>query len=446
MQSSSYRGIIKVFLKIKLAQMNKQTNSKKWLPWLMWGLGTCFYCYEFFLQVSPSVMVHDLMHDFKVTATALGNLTAFYMYAYAIMQIPVGIMIDRYGARRLLTIACLLCAGGALTFGLAPYFAVAAIGRTLIGIGSAFAAVGCMHLAASWLPLNRFALTTGLLLTIGMLGAALGEGPLSTIIPTLGWRKSLIIFGLIGLGLSALIYSLVRDRNVHENALLNPVLPKSFFSGLKHVVRNKSLWVISLYGGLMFSTVPGFAGLWGVPFLMRFYSLEKTTAAFFCSMVFIGFAIGAPLFGWFSDRIGRRKTPMYVACIGSLITITPIIYASDLSHTFLVTLLFGFGFFMSAFLPMFSLAREINPPEVNATALGFANTMNSVGAAFSQLMVGVLLDITWDGYTVADIRIYSSSDYHFAMTLFPAAIGLALITLFFVKETYCKPHYVSTDE
>jgi len=422
------------------------SKKRSWLPWLMWGLGACFYCYEFFLQVSPSVMVHDLMRDFNVTAAALGNLTAFYMYAYAVMQIPVGMLIDRFGARRLLTLACLLCAVGALTFGSAEHFAMAASGRALIGIGSAFAAVGCMHLAASWLPLNRFAMTTGLLLTIGMLGAALGEGPLSVVIPMFGWRKTLMFFGLIGVALAGIIYALVRDRDVTANAQLTPTLPTHFFAGFKHIIRNKDLWVVSVYGGLMFLSVPGFAGLWGVPFLMRSYALEKTTAAFICSMVFIGFAVGAPLLGWFSDRVGRRKTPMTIASIGSLATLLPILYIGELPLNILVTLLFLFGFLISGFLPIFSVAREINPPETNATALGFANTLNSVGAALALVLVGVLLDITWDGYAVEGVRIYSSSDYHFAMTLFPVSITLGLIVLFFVKETHCKPLYQNNHE
>lgn len=420
--------------------MTQQQSLKSlWLPWLMWGLGTCFYCYEFFLQVSPSVMVEDLMRDFRVTAAAFGNLSAFYLYAYAIMQIPVGMLIDRFGARRLLTIACLFCAAGALIFGTAHQFTIAAMGRTLIGIGSAFAAVSCMHIAASWLPLNRFALTTGLLLTIGMLGAAFGQGPLSVVIPLLGWRKTLIIFGLLGILLSIVFYIFVRDRDVNENAKLAPMLPPKFFSGLAHVTKNKALWAISIYGGLMFSTVPGFAGLWGVPFLTRFYGLNNTKAAFICSMVFIGFAVGAPLFGWFSDRICRRKTPMQIACLGSLVTLIPILYLNQLPLLLLIVLLFAFGFFISAFLPMFSLAREINPPETNATALGFANTWNSVGAALAQLLIGVLLDLSWNGDMLNGVRVYSNSDFHFALTFFPVAIILAFFSLFFVKETYCKP-------
>ena len=138
--------------------MKKTTSTlitqQRSLPWVIWGLGALFYSYEFFLQVSPGVMAHDLMHTFKVNATQLGNLGALYFYAYAMMQIPVGVLLDSLGPRRLLTIAIIICACGAIFFGSAHTFWVAGTGRFLTGLGSAFAAVGCLHLAATGYPLN----------------------------------------------------------------------------------------------------------------------------------------------------------------------------------------------------------------------------------------------------------------------------------------------------
>lgn len=408
------------------------------LPWFIWGLGALFYCYEFFLQVSTSVMVDDLMSEFKISATALGNLSSFYLYFYAIMQIPVGMLLDRFGARRLLTAATLFCAGGALLFASARVFTVAAIGRSLIGFGSAFAAVSCMHLAASWLPVKRFALMTGVLLTIGMLGAFAAEGPLSQLIEIFGWRHTLVLFGCIGVLLSILIYSVIRDRSVSENIGTERVLETHFLAGLKYVLKQPRVWIPSFYGGLMFSSIPGFTSLWGVPFLMTFYKLPKTKAAFINSLTFIGFAVGAPLFGWFSDRIGRRKTPMFIGSLGTLICMSTIIYVAHLSIITMATLLFLFGFFMGGFLPVFSVAREVTPPETNATTLGFVNMFNSFGGAAAAVGIGFILDLNWTGIKQAGRHVYDLHAYHIALSIIPISILLALFTLFFVKETYCK--------
>lgn len=417
---------------------DQQSTVKRYLPWLMWGLGALFYFYENFLQVSVSVIVDDLMRELHVSASQMGNLSAFYLYPYAILQIPVGILVDRYGPRRLLTSATVICALGAILFGMSHTFAMAAAGRFMMGFGSAFAAVSCMQIAASWLPLGRFALLTGSMLTIGMLGSFAAQGPLATIIPHLGWRNTIIAFGIFGILLAAIIYAVLRDRKVSDNLKTKKTLGPGLFAGFKHVFKNKQIWITSIYGGLMFLPVPGFAGLWGVTFLMQYYHIERMTAAYIVSMIFIGFSVGAPLLGWFSDRIGRRKVPMYIGSIGALTSIYTILYVYGLPLSTVAALFFAFGFFISGFLPVFSIARESNPPETNATALGFVNMLNTLGGAATQLVIGILLDLNWTGEMEAGIRLYDADDYHFALSILPISIAISLIFLFFLKETYCK--------
>ena len=117
------------------------------LPWVICGLGALFYCYEYLLRISPSVMMSDLMQAYHINATVFGNLAAFYYYAYTPMQLPVGILMDRYGPRRLLTFACLACALGSYLFAHAFHIELAQIGRFMVGFGSAFAFVGVLKLA-----------------------------------------------------------------------------------------------------------------------------------------------------------------------------------------------------------------------------------------------------------------------------------------------------------
>jgi sugar phosphate permease len=423
---------------LDMTPVSQSISHHRLLPWFMWSLGALFYCYEFCLQVSPSVMTNEIMREFSVSASELGHLSAFYLYAYTLMQIPVGILLDRYGPRRLLTIAILFCATGSLLLGTAKIFAIAALGRFLIGIGSSFAPVGCMHLAATWLPINRFALMTGMMLTIGMIGAVTGEAPLSMMVAKLGWRETLILFGAIGFVLSLIIWSIVRDRSLQTD---KRIISKSegFLSGIRYVLKNKQIWVVAIYGGLMYLPTPAFAGLWGVSFLMSSYSLTRTTAAFFISLIFIGWAVGAPLFGWFSDRISKRLPPMIIGGIGALITIIGILYISNMALFIIGTLLFLFGFFSSGFLPAFSVAREINPPETNATALGFVNTLNNLGGALAQPFIGLILDWQWQGSMENGVRIYTVTDYHTALITLPVCIVIAICFLPFIRETYCKP-------
>ncbi len=149
--------------------LSNHTNSQGFtLAWIVWSLSCGFYFYEFLLQVSPSVMSHELMRDFGVTSQTLGILSGVYFYSYAFMQLPGGMMMDYFGPRRLLTIATLTCALSTIAFGYTENFYAACSARLMIGFGSAFAAIGAMKLAAVWFPSNKFAFLTGLMVTIGM--------------------------------------------------------------------------------------------------------------------------------------------------------------------------------------------------------------------------------------------------------------------------------------
>jgi MFS family permease len=409
-------------------------NTTRLLPWFMWGLAALFYCYEALLQVSPGVMVSDLMQAFSANASQLGLLAAIWFFAYSSMQIPVGIALDRLGPRRLLTLATLVCGIGSLIFGCAHILFMAGVGRLLIGLGSAFAVVSCMHICATWLPLRHFATLTGLMVTIGMLGAVGGEAPLALMVSSLGWRQTLILFGVIGLILSVAMWSVVRDK-VHN---VTTTQSYNLLEGLKSVLRNKQNLIVAIYGGLMFAPTTTFGGLWGVPFLMTSYRLTRPIAAALVSLLFVGWAVGSPLFGMISDRMRRRKFPMVLGNFAALILLSMILFVPHLPLFLLGVLLFSFGFFSSGFLPSFSIIREINSPQVNATSIGFMNAFNMITGAILQPLIGLVLDLTWQGGMEQGIRAYSVSSFHIGLMLLPLGMLISLLTLPFIKETYCQ--------
>lgn len=410
-------------------------------PWLVWSLGCLFYFYEFLLQVSPSVMSNELMHDFAVTGQTLGLLSGIYFYSYAAMQLPGGVLMDFFGPRRLLTIATLICAVSTIAFGLTDSFITAGLARLMIGFGSAFAAVGAMKLAANWFPSDRFALLTGIMVTIGMLGAMGGEAPLAMMIDHYGWRHSMLIMGCIGIALATLIFLVAKDHPVtykppktkkstsHEMSLWDSVI---------NLIKNKQLWLIAIYGGLMYMATPVFCGLWGVPFLMFKMGLAKTTAANYISFVFIGWAIGSPLWGAYSNYIGRRKPPLYIGSIGALCTSLLFIFAPIQSHWLMRALLLLFGLFSCAFLPAFAVAKERCDPRYVATGLSFMNMMNMIGVAIAQPLIGYILDLLWQGDIANQVRVYPLAAYHVALAILPIGMFIALLLLPRIQETYCK--------
>ena len=273
---------------------------------LGWLTGALFFFYAWVLRVAPSVMVEELMRDFAVGAAVLGHLSAAYFYGYAGMQIPVGVLLDRFGPRRLMTVAALVCAGGCVLFATGETLAAATVGRFLIGASAAFSLVGAMAIAGQWFRPDRFALLSGLAMALGMAGGVFGQAPLRLAVEATDWRTTTLLLAGAGALLAVAAWATVRDRWRGSGGLGNVLC------GLGVVFRHRQTWLIALAGLATSAPLLGFAGLWGVPFLEAAYGLPRTSAATLTSTMFAGWGFGAPSFGWLSDRIGRRKAPLLI--------------------------------------------------------------------------------------------------------------------------------------
>ena len=412
------------------------------IPWTIWTLGASFYCYGFFQRVAPSVIVDELMRDFAASAAILGNLSAFYFYAYASLQIPVGVMVDRWGPRRVLSVAVVLCGIGSALFATADGLLTAYAGRALIGGGAGFAFVGTLKLASVWFPPHRFALLSGLTIMLGMAGAVGGQGPLAALVATLGWRQTLTVASVFAMLLAAAIWLIVRDRPAAEAERPEPP-SGSLLRGLLGVLGNPQSWFVSVFGGCMSGPMLAFGALWGVPYMVQAHGLERPAAAASVSLMMVGWGIGAPLSGWFSDRIGRRKVPMLLGAGGALASIGAVIYLLGLPLPAVQALLLVNGIFSGTMILSFATAREHNAPEAAGAALGFANMASMAAGALFQPAIGWILDLQWDGRMVDGARLYSTGAYQIAfLTLLACGVGALMVTLL-SRETHCRPSWVA---
>jgi len=422
-------------------------KSKVFRAWLIWGLATIFYFYDNLLQISPSAMKPELMLAFAKQAEQFGSLSAYCLYAYGLMQIPAGLLLDKYGPRRLITLACILCACGSLLFGVASTLWEAKFGRLLIGVGAAFAFVSCLKIASIWFSANRFAFLIGLTATIGFLGSAFGLSFVSKIIQSIGWRESMQWGGGIGLLLSLFLFILVKDKKESQAPHLNPLTQgeklegttnKEVLQGLLSVIKEKRTWIAAIFGGLMFVPTLAFGGLWGIPFLVEAHGFDRETAGFCVSLIYIGWVFGSPVWGIISDRLGRRNLPMMISSGVTLVITCTILYSDHLSLYVLNGLLFGLGFFSSGFLLAFAVVRESHKPAVAGTAIGFTNALNTFFGAIAQPIIGKILDFTSQHATGGE-HVFSLVEYQKAFVSLPICLAIAFCLLFFLKETYCKP-------
>ncbi|CAM2811903.1 MFS transporter [Legionella worsleiensis] len=421
--------------------MNTFPVKNNWLakiyPWIIWTIAASFFFYKYLLQVSPSVMTSDLMSAFHVNAAGLGNLSAFYFYSYLIMQIPVGVMLDRYSPRLLTTAALMLCSISTFVFAQTDSLWLACMSRALMGAGAAFAAVSCFKIAALWFSPKRFALVSGMFMTAAMLGAVGGQVPLSLLVQSVGWRSALQIVSFLGILLGLLYFLVLRDKPSSHPAPLKHQEP--VWHLLRRIITNRQAWALSLYSGLAFAPVSVFGGLWGVPFLEKAYHLSRTDSALAISFIFIGFAAGAPFWGWLSDFIQKRKPVLFIGTGLALFSLLLVLYSSVLYLTSLSVLLFCFGFCASGFFTSFAMIRELFPLILVATVLGIMNTFNSVFEALFEPLVGLLLDWSRGDAVVNGMHQFSLHGYYSALLILPLSLGLSLLVLLLIDETYCRP-------
>lgn len=420
------------------------------LPWVICGLAAAFYCYEYLLRITPGLIVPELQLAFSVRgmpldATLVAYLSAFYYYAYTPMQLPVGVLMDRYGPRWILTVAVLCCALGMALFGTTESYWVAAFGRFSIGFGSAFAFVGVLKLASTWLPPNRFAMVSGLTTTLGMLGAMLGDMLLSDLILKMGWRDTLLYSSYIGFILVPIIWLVVRDApssaNIRANHLPN-VSPVSSYAKLWKEIRfslkNPQIWLAGVVGGLLMAPTMVFPELWGKLYLQTVHGLTEAQSSRAVIMIFLGWAVGSPIAGFMSDALRRRKIPLIIGGLLTTALLLVFFYYPGLTLFQMKLLMFMVGVTSSVQVICFALGRENCPTSLAGTAIAVTNLL-VVSFAFFQIVVAKILDYTWDGQMIDQAKVYSPENYQIAMLVLPAATFLGFLISLLLKETYCEP-------
>ena len=408
-------------------------------PWLIWGLAASAFFIEYFARVAPGVMIDSLMRDFHVQALALGSLSAFFYYTYVGMQIPVGILIDRFSIRWLLTSMILICAGGCLIFALTSQLPVAAFARLMMGFGAAFAFVSALKVASVWFPAHQFGLLAGLTQALGMLGAAVGQMPMAYLVIHVGWRSTLLIIAGIMALLALVIAIVVRDR---EEKTPRPTVKKNLlhspWSGLVEVLKNPQSWWNALFAGLLYAPTAALAELWGVKFFRQSYHLSNEIGALAVGLIFMGWAIGGPVTGWISDRIKRRKIILILSAFLSLLFASIILLVPHLPLPLLFCLLFLYGLANTGVATSYAVAAEINSHAVSGTSVAFANMASVLVGAGFQPLIGWLLEKNWDGQVEHGLSVYSAADFHIALLVLPGSLLIALLVAFKVRETYCQ--------
>jgi sugar phosphate permease len=380
-------------------------------------------------------MVDGLMRDFNIGAGDLGILSACFFYSYAMMQIPAGWALDHLGPRKLLSLAVLISAVGVVIFSQAPNFALACIGRFLIGFGSAFAFVSTLFLLSQWFSHRYFATLAGFVQLGACVGSIIGLAPIALLVDDYGWRHTMLITGVATFGLVVLFWLVIRDRPQGAAApkaqqSKQPVSHKALF-------KNKQVWAICACGFFSWMPVAGVGALWGVPYMMKVYHVSNAQAGSFITWFWLGIGLGSPLVGWLSHRFSRRKLPMVICFFFAIFASALLLDATHVSQAVTMAALFFLGFSASVQSLTFGILKDIVPAEQFGFAAGMNNMAAIIGGGLAQPVIGIILRLVWNGRYANGVPVYTLTNYQQSLYLLPAVALLGLFAASQLKETHC---------
>lgn len=402
------------------------------LRWIAFGLAVAAFFLSFFHRVAPAAIASDLTGAFEVSGAALGALSATYFYVYAAMQLPTGVLADTHGPRIVLAAGGFTAGIGSLVFAAAQSAGMAAVGRTLVGLGVSVAFVCAMKINANWFEDRRFATATACANVVGIVGAFVAAAPLAWLVTFVSWRSVFGTLGAASVAIAALTLWKMQDAPTAPSIRGRSAghADPSWRRALSAVVRNRATWPAFWVNFGMSGTNMSFIGLWGIPFLMHEYGMSAVRASHHTSFVLAGYAFSSIAVSALSDHVERRKPIVlasavaYLACwfgwlSGVPVGWTPVVAAA-------------MGVALGGFSLSWACAKEVNAPAFAGIATSFANLGGFIAAGILQPLAGWLLDVFGRVGQSAQTR-YEPALYAFALF---AAIGVA--GALFMRETRCR--------
>jgi MFS family permease len=390
---------------------------------------TVLYFCSLFHRVGIAAVAVDLYADFGTNASILGLMSGMYFYSYAIAQIPAGLMADKFGVRKTLTVFGLLACLGNLLFSFSPSIEVLSVSRALIGFGVGGFYVCALKALAENYARKRYATYTGVLTSLGNIGAIAATSPLALLSLAFGWRDAFLVILFVMVVFVGAVWFFM------ENPLQQPqnVAPKKrgMLADFKTVFSNRELLKLAPVPFLVYGVFVSFQGLWVSSYLMQVYDMTQSVASYFFIFISVGFVIAIPLAGLVSDRIHRRKRVVVIGILMSLAYwLIMVVFGSALADYQIVALLFFMGFAYGVTSIFLTIPVNLCPAEISGLAIGGLNIFNFAGGGFFQFFMGFILDSTG---TLGN----AFFSYQLIFGISAVCVFLALISALRLNENVC---------
>lgn len=397
-------------------------NSKSFNIWVMWFIASFFYAYQYILRVLPSIMINDIMTKFNIDAALFGQFSGIYYLGYSLAHLPLGLLLDRIGPKKILPIFILLTTIGTLPLIVTDFWLYPIAGRFLVGIGSSSAILGVFKIVRLAFGEKRFPIMLSWSVTIGLLGAIYGGAPINYLLGIFGYKNVIVILMLLGLMLALIAYAAIP---AHEPGPLKAPV----WQDLKIVFTNKKAMAICVLAGFMVGPLEGFADVWGSTFLETVYGFDNTLSATLPSFIFVGMAIGGPILSFIASKIKNYLMVIFFCAI--LMCISFILLLSGSLATFMITILFVLVGILCAYQILAIYAASTYVPErVAALTSAMANMIIMTFGYVFHSSIGAVIDFfsQRQGYAPLDsAQALSYGIWVIPLGLFIGAIGFGIL-------------------
>ncbi|MCP5322523.1 MAG: MFS transporter [Candidatus Paracaedibacteraceae bacterium] len=389
-------------------------------PKLAWFSLSLFYMYQYILRVFPSIAEQELRNDLLLSAVDFSTLGAMYLYAYGGIQVPLGVIVDRLGLKKVALTAIILCILGAFLFYASSSLWHLQIGRLLMGIGSAPVFMCALKICSDYIPDGKRGIYMGATLAMGTLGALTSGNLVVILLDDHGWRYTILILGLLGILIIGLIlFNIPKQINHSHKEFLN-------LETLKKVFKNKTVYAYGILGLGFFASLTAFTDLWGTAYLAKRYGIERSEAAAASMMMYIGLSIGSILLPWYFEKKNRLLVGFKLCMFVLTALFLAFILLPNLSFAGIKIIMFFMGMLSGSIMMVFTGAALHTTQETSGMTISIINTFNMFGGGILNQIIGISLYCFWDG------TLNSSSVPQYSIQMFNKSFLFTFGSLFFI--------------
>jgi predicted MFS family arabinose efflux permease len=404
-------------------------NNKKLIAWLIVSL---FYGYQFTLRIIPGILSNDIIKNFALDTTQFGFFCGIYYIGYTAIMIPMSILMDRYDEKKVILITVLMTSIGLIPL-LSESFYLLLLGRLMTGIGSVGAILSLFKITSMYFKPEKRSKMLGMGVTIGLLCAIYSGIPLSLMINNIGFKNAIIVLTSMGIVIGIIIF-IVLPNHSSRNAKNQSMDIKTLLKDIKVIIKNRSLILLAVAGGLMVGPLEGFADAWSVTAFQVIHGWHFSDATLVPSTIFLGMCIGSSVIGFITEKTQRYYSTIAIASMLMLLCFLIITYGNGISSMVIFSILMIIGIASAYQIVLFAKVSILSRNFIT-TGSAVANMIVMVfGSVYHMIIGNVIMQVNTlqgTGYSVESIK----------FGILPIILGLILaLPLIWIASNSEKSH------